>query len=37
MSVNERKKLLLPLDIQMFAEGDGEGGDGNPKTYSEEE
>ena len=37
MSVNERKKLLVPLDIQMFAEGDSEGGDENPKTYSEEE
>lgn len=37
MSVNERKKLWLPLDIQMFAEGGKEGGDETPKTYSEEE
>lgn len=37
MSVNERKKLLVPLDIQMFAEGSSEGGEENPKTYSEEE
>ena len=36
MRENERKKLMLPLDIQMFADGDGDG-DGNPKTYSEEE
>lgn len=36
------KKLLLPLNIQLFADGDGgNGGDGGnppaPKTYSEEE
>lgn len=37
MSVNERKKLWIPLDIQMFAEGGKEGGDETPKTYSEEE
>ena len=36
MRENERKKFLVPLNIQMFADGD-EGGDGNPKTYSEEE
>lgn len=40
MKVEERK-LLLPLNIQMFADGDGGTGDGGnppaPKTYSEEE
>lgn len=31
------KKLLLPLNIQLFADGEGEGEGGTPKTYSEEE
>ena len=37
----EKSKLLLPLNIQMFADGDGGNGDGGnppePKTYSEDE
>lgn len=37
MSVNERKKLWLPLNIQLFADEGGEGGAETPKTYSEEE
>ena len=40
MKVEERK-LLCPLNIQMFADGDGGEGEGGnppaPKTYSEEE
>lgn len=32
-----RKKLWLPLNIQLFAEEDGKGGAETPKTYSEEE
>lgn len=38
MREKERRKFLLPLNIQLFADGDGDGGDGgSPKTYSEEE
>ena len=40
MSVKNRRGLMLPLNIQLFADGDGNNGDGGgtpPKTYSEEE
>ena len=30
-------KLLFPLDLQMFADGDGNGGSETPKTYTQEE
>lgn len=35
-----KRKQLIPLNIQLFGEDDGDGGDGGnptPKTYSEEE
>ena len=36
--MKEMKKMLLPLNIQLFAEEGGDnGGDPAPKTYSEEE
>lgn len=40
MSVKNRRGLMLPLNIQLFADGDGDNGNGGgtpPKTYSEEE
>lgn len=38
MSVKNRRGLMLPLMIQMFADDDGNNGGGTPpKTYSEEE